>query len=161
MIRAQYYQGFPYLRYSGLFSGTSMCAAHQKFYCRLFIKDNIMPCRILYLWISALRNSIDFISFGSQFDLSIIDYLSSLYIIQNGVLSAYLHKQTSDQYHYGTVRRCIYIYTAEVQRCLSLELAVQSIWELIVIHILIGIILISIFLCSFHPLSKLRGRNFL
>ena len=101
---AQYYQGFLYLRYSGLFSGISMYAAHQKFYCRLFIKDNIMPCRILYLWISALRNSIDFISLGSQFDLSIIDYLSPLDIIQNGVLTAYLHKQTSDQYHYGTVR---------------------------------------------------------
>ena len=70
---------------------------------------------------------MDFISLGSQFDLSIIDYLSSLYIIQNGVLTAYFHKQTSSQYYYGTVRGCI--YTAEVQRCLSLELAVQSIWE--------------------------------
>jgi len=37
------------------------------------------------------------------------------------------YKQTSDQYYYGTVKG--YIYTAEVQRCLSLELAVQSIWE--------------------------------
>jgi len=61
----------------------------------------------IILWTSALRNYMDFISLGSQFDLSIIDYLSSLYIIQNGVLTAYLHKQTSDQYHYGLVRRCI------------------------------------------------------
>jgi len=42
------------------------------------------------------------------------------------------------------------LYTAERQRCLSPEFTVQSIWgeQLIVIHILIGIILILIFLCS-------------
>ena len=56
-------------------------------------------------------------------DWSIIDYLSSLYIIQNEVLTAYLHKQTLSQYYYGTGRGCI--YATEVQRCLSLELAVQ------------------------------------
>ena len=159
MIHAQYYQDFLYLRYSGLFSGISMCAAHQKFYCRLFIKDNIMPCRILYLWISALRNSIDFISLGSQSDLSIIDYLGSLYIIQNGVLTAYLHKKTSDQYHYGTVRGCI--YTTEVQRCLSLELAVQSRRTAHSYSYLDWHNPHSYLLCSLHPLSKLRGRNFL
>ena len=102
---------------------------------------------------------MDFISLGSQFDLSIIDYLSSLYIIQNGVLTAYLHKQTLSQYYYGTSED-VYIR----QKCRDASVLSQQFSlgeQLIVIHILIGIILIPIFLCSFHPLSKLRGRNFL
>ena len=122
----------------------------------LLQKDNILPCRVLYYIMDF--NTMDFINLGSQSDRSIIDYLiksAHLIAFRMGwsfeVLTAFLYKQTSDQYYYGTVRRCI--YTAEVQRCFSPELVVQSIWgeQLIVIHILIGIILIPIFCVHFTP----------
>ena len=55
------------------------------------------------------------------------------------------------------------IYAAGSAEDVYIQIIVQSTWEALpaVIHILIGIIPSLSSLCSFYPLSKLRGRNFL
>ena len=75
------------------------------------------------LWISALRISMDFISFDSQSERSIIDYLTKsahFILFRMGqsfeVLTVFFYKQTSDQYYYSTVRGYMcYIYIR--QKC--------------------------------------------
>jgi len=66
------------------------------------------------LWISPLWISMGFISFTSQLERSIIDYLtkSAHFILFrvgqfSEVLAAFFYQQTSDQYYYGTVKRYI------------------------------------------------------
>jgi len=131
----------------------SMYAAHQRFYCRritsyhagLYIMD---------------FSTMDFISLGSQ----LIEVL--LIISAHSILFRMgFWQRTCISRHWVSIimaRQRMYIYDRSAEMSQSwVSRSVDLGERLIVIHILIGIILIPTFLCSFHPLSKLRGRNFL
>ena len=105
-------------------SRTVLCRTEIFYYDLTFM--DIYGFLYRYLWIS-----MGFISFTSQLERIIIDYLTKsahFILFRMGysfeVLAVFFYQQTSDQYYYGTVRGYI-----RQKCCLSLKFTVQSICE--------------------------------